>query len=86
MIEFTIDDPQFEAFLKDGAKQSNETISDYFSRTVVALFLQDYKNNGLSNEDIANKFSITSKEVLAMFEKYQITEIDNKCIEKYFDN
>jgi len=82
-MKITVDHPQFEAFVEDGAKQNNQTKSEFFERCIIGMYIDKYTNEGLTDDEIIKEFSEDNKHPIDL-SKYKISDSNFKIFRKHF--
>jgi hypothetical protein len=85
-MKISVDHPQFEDFLEDGAITNNQTKSEFFVDIFKGLFVKEYKEGRYSNEEVLKRLEVSSTNESIDISKYELSDVNQNLIVKHLAN
>ena len=83
MVKISVEHPQFEAFLEDGAKTNNQSKSDFFVDIIKGFIYNMYIEGDIPLEDFLIKFNISSDDKNFDISSYKLSDTNIELVEKH---
>jgi len=82
-MKITVEHPQFEAFLEDGAKTNNQSKSQFFEDILIGLFMEEYRDEKYSIEEVLERFNISTSDNNVDISRYELSDINKNIMRKH---
>lgn len=82
-MQISVDHPQFEDFLQDGATTNNQTKSEFFENVLKGLFMKEHREGKYSIEEVLKDFEISSSNGNIDISKYELSDVNQNLIIKH---
>jgi hypothetical protein len=82
-MKITVEHPQFEAFLADGATTNNQTAGEFFGDIIVGLFMNDYREGRYSIEEVLERFNMSTSDKNVDISRYELSDINKNIMRKH---
>ena len=82
-MKITVEHPQFEAFLADGATTNNQDVGKFFEDILIGLFMNEYREGKYSIEEVLERFNISASDENIDLSRYELSDINYNLLKKH---